>query len=167
MKPVIAKRILFTAVVLICYFLQTTIFPHLAIARITPNILVAAVVSIGFLNGSFEGALAGTLSGFLLDISSGGILGIFMLVLTILGYLSGLVSEHLYDDAGYTPILIMAVSDLLYSLFVYVGYFLVRGRLNLVYYMAHVILPEIIYTCIVGWVLYNFLKTPSRRLNAM
>ncbi len=167
MRPGIAKRLVFTAVVLICFFLQTAIFPHLAIARITPNILVAAAVSIGFLNGPFEGALAGILGGFLLDISSGGVLGIFMLVLTILGYLAGIVSEHLYDEAGYTPVLIMAVSDLLYGLFVYVGDFLVRGRLNFVYYLAHIILPEIIYTCIVGWVLYNFLKTPSRRLNAL
>ena len=164
MKSGLFRRLFYILTVLVCFFLQTAIFPHLAIAGITPNLLAAVTVSVGFLSGSYEGALAGLLGGFLLDISFGGILGAFMLFFSLLGYLSGIVSDHFYDEAGYLPMLMMAFCDLAYSVFVYIGYFLIRGRVHVLYYLTHIILPEILYTCITGWLLFNLLKTPLKRM---
>lgn len=52
MKKMKAKRIGVTiAIVLICYLLQCTVFPHLALASIKPNLMIIITAAFGFMRG--------------------------------------------------------------------------------------------------------------------
>ena len=60
--------------ILICYLLQCTVFPALALASIKPNLMIILAASFGFIRGSRIGMLVGFFSGLLVDIQFGNIL---------------------------------------------------------------------------------------------
>ena len=52
------KRIaVYVVLVVVCYLLETTVFPHLALASVIPNTLVIVTSSIGFMRGKKEGMI--------------------------------------------------------------------------------------------------------------
>jgi rod shape-determining protein MreD len=77
--------------------LQATLMP--AVAGVRPDLVLAAVVCWGLLEGPTEGAIWGLVGGFALDLLSGAPFGIHSFVLTMVGTLAGfgsalIPSEH-------------------------------------------------------------------------
>ena len=80
------KRIFITAlVILVAYVLQCTVFPVLDIAGIKPNLLLIVTASFGFMRGSKSGMLVGFLSGLLIDIQFGKMIGFYALIYLVVG----------------------------------------------------------------------------------
>ena len=59
--------------IIICFILQNTVFQALALASISPNLLVILTSSMGLMRGKKEGMLVGFFCGFLVDIFYGEI----------------------------------------------------------------------------------------------
>ena len=59
------------------------------------------------------------------------------------------------------PIVLCLINDLVYSIYVYVFSFLLKGVTNFVFYLKGVILPELIYTVVITFIVYK----PLRRIN--
>ena len=97
------KRIFITAlVILVAYVLQCTVFPVLDIAGIKPNLLLIVTASFGFMRGSKSGMLVGFLSGLLIDIQFGKMIGFYALIYLVVGFLNGLFEqkcEEIYSDS--------------------------------------------------------------------
>ena len=56
MKMLKFKRFITTAVILLAaYLLQSTVFPHLELAGIKPNLLLIVTAAFGFMRGPKEG----------------------------------------------------------------------------------------------------------------
>ena len=53
--------------IIICFILQNTVFQALALASISPNLLVILTSSMGLMRGKKEGMLVGFFCGFLVD----------------------------------------------------------------------------------------------------
>ena len=69
MKSTKIKRVIVTILfVLICYLLQCTVFPKLALASVKPNLMIVVTAAFGFMRGTKEGMLIGFFSGLLMDI---------------------------------------------------------------------------------------------------
>ena len=66
--------------IIVAYLLQTTLFKAISIAGIVPNILIILTSAFGFMRGKNEGMLIGFISGLLVDIFFGSILGFYALV---------------------------------------------------------------------------------------
>lgn len=81
-----------------------------------------------------------------------------------MGYMSGFFYKVFYDEDIRVPMVLIAVSDLVYSLLVYVLQFLLRVRLDFLAYLEHIILPEMIYTMILSLVVYRLLYWINRKL---
>ena len=62
------RKIVLFIIITICFVLQTTLFKAFAIAGISPNLLIIAVSSFGFMRGKKEGLWIGLFSGLLIDI---------------------------------------------------------------------------------------------------
>ena len=60
--------------------------------------------------------------------------------------------------------MLVAASDLIYSLLMYVLQFLLRVRLRFFDYLAHIILPEMVYTVVISIVFYRLLFIMNRKL---
>ena len=116
MKRMKVKRIFITAlVILVAYVLQCTVFPVLDIAGIKPNLLLIVTASFGFMRGSKSGMLVGFLSGLLIDIQFGKMIGFYALIYLVVGFLNGLFEQMFYDEDIKLPLFLIAVSDFLYG----------------------------------------------------
>ncbi len=152
------RKILTLAITaIICFLLQTTVFQALKLAGISPNIILILVVSFGLMRGRTEGMLLGFFCGLLLDILYGGYLGIFAMVYLLIGYINGCFNHMFYADDVILPLGLIIANDLLLNLCIYILYFLLRNRLDFLFYLRYTILPEMIYTIVITLVLYKVL----------
>ena len=149
---------------IICFILQNTVFQALALASISPNLLVILTSSMGLMRGKKEGMLVGFFCGFLVDIFYGDLFGFYALVYMYIGYVNGFFNKIFYDDDIKLPMLVISASEFLYSLIVYVFLFLIRTRFNFGYYFIHIIIPELVYTIVVTLFLYRLINGVNRKL---
>lgn len=167
MKMMKAKRAGVTAVILVvCYLLQCTVFPHLALASIKPNLLIVITASFGFMRGSKDGMLVGFFSGLLMDIQFGNILGLYALIYLLLGFANGLFRQAYYDEDIKLPLVLIAASEFLYGLIVYLLMFMLRSEFHFIYYLSHNIIPELIYTIVIALGLYPLILYFNHKLEA-
>lgn len=152
------KKIL-TYAVLILFFLllQCSFFNYFRLADVVPNLLMILTASIAIINGSLEGCVVGFFSGLMLDLLFGPYIGMYALGYLIGGYLTGITNRIFYKEDITFPILMIAAADLFYGFYMYIVGFMIRGRLNILFYLRRIILPEVVYTVIVAIFLYRLI----------
>ncbi len=135
--------------------LQTTLMSYVSVASIRPNLQVILTASFALMCGSRTGMLVGFTSGIMLDFMGGGIIGFYALIYTWIGYAAGYTYRIFYDDDIKTPLLLIGICDIAYGIYQYVTTFMIRGRINVFFYLGRVIIPEMIYTVIFAVFLYQ------------
>lgn len=167
MKRVKAKRLLFAVLLtLICYVLQCTLFSKLALASVKPNLILIVTASFGFMRGPKEGMLTGFFIGLLMDIQFGTFIGLYALIYLLIGFTNGMFEQMYYDENSRLPLVLIAVSEFLYGLLIYILTFLLRSEFDFLYYLNHIIIPELIYTIVVAFGLYPFIRFVNCKLEA-
>lgn len=158
------RRITVLFLIVICFVLQNTVFQALSLASVSPNLLLVVTASLGLMRGEKEGLLTGFFCGMLLDIFYGRILGFYALIYLFIGYGNGIFHRLFLDEDIKLPMVWIAFSDLAYGLLLYFFLFLFRGRFDFVYYLIHIIIPELIYTVVVTLGLYWLIRRINRWL---
>jgi len=137
------------------YLLQTCVFTSFKLAGVVPDLMIILVVAVAFMRGSNKGMLAGFVSGLLMDLTYGQVVGLFALMYMFIGFISGF-AHKIYDEMDYTtPIFLVGISELMYNLFYYFFFYFLQGRLNIGYYMFRFMIPRMIYTVLVSLLLYR------------
>lgn len=159
------RVIVYILEIIILFIIQSSSYHYFKMADIMPNLLLILVVSTAYMRGRFTGMILGFFSGLLVDLMFGSyIIGLYALLYLFLGYLMGFTNK-IYSEDDYTlPIIFIGISDLIYSFFYYIFEFLLRGRLNFLFYLRRIIIPEIIYTIAVSILLYKLLHMINHRL---
>ena len=161
------KRKIFVGfMILACFVLQCTLFQTLSIADISPNLLIVVTSSFGFMRGKKEGLFIGFFSGLLIDIFYGEVLGFYALLYMYIGYTNGFFHKIFYDVDVKLPMILITASNVVYGVIIYLFLFLLRNRLDFIYYFRRVIIPETVYTVTVTIVLYRVILLINRRLEA-
>ncbi len=151
-------RIAITALVIFVNFiLQTTVFPLLSIQGIFPNTALILTTSYALLRGSKEGAVFGSITGFLMDVFFNTSVGFYAILYAAAGFLFGRVQRDFYRENYVLPVFFCAVSACLFQGVLYVTGFLFQGEGNLLYLLFSVLLPEIVYTAILTIPVYRIL----------
>ena len=165
MRSIKIRRIIVTAVILLAaYLLQTAVFPALEIAGVKPNFMLIVTASFGFMRGPREGMLVGFVSGLLIDIQSGDMIGFYALIYLAAGYVNGIFEQIYFDEDIKLPLFLIAGTDLLYGVAIYFLTFLLRSDFNFLYYLNRIIIPETIYTIVITLVAYPLLLYINQRL---
>lgn len=151
--------------ILICFILQTTVFQWVALAHVTPNLLLILTVAIGLMRGRTEGLLVGFVCGLLIDFCYGDVIGLYALIFMLIGYLNGYSHRIFVKDDLTIPILLVGVSQFVYFFLFYVFEYLLKGKLNILFYLVRIGLPEIVYTVVVSIVLYKLLNIINTRID--
>jgi rod shape-determining protein MreD len=162
----VKRLIVYFVEIIILFLIQSAMFHYFQLAGIMPNLLLILVAATAYMRGRMTGLGIGFFSGLLVDLMFGSyILGLYALLYMLIGYLAG-YTNRVYSSDDYTlPIIIIAISDFIYGFFYYIFEFLLRGRLNFLYYLRRLILPEIIYTVAVSIFLYKLLHMINNRLD--
>lgn len=140
------RKAVIAVLIILCFILQCTVFQALALAGISPNLLLIVTTSLGFMRGEKEGMAVGFFCGLLTDIFFGSLFGFYALLYMFLGYGSGLFHMMFYDEDIKLPMVWIALSELVYGLSVYFFMFLMRSKFDFGFYFTHIILPELVYT---------------------
>ncbi len=158
------RGIVATALIIICFILQSTVFRVMDFGGIVPNLLVILTSAFGFMRGERTGTVIGFCSGLLTDIFFGEVLGFYALILMYIGYINGKFSRIFYPEDIKLPAVLIILSDFIYGFVCYVLLFLMRGKFQFGYYFMNIILPEIVYTVIVTIILYPLILLINRWL---
>lgn len=152
--------------IIILYVLQTTVFQTvLNIAGIAPNLLLMFTCIVGFMRGRKSGMLVGFFAGLLVDVFPGGIVGFTPFIYICIGYFNGMFYREYTKEQMLLPIALVALSDLAFEVVYYITSILMRSRLNFVYYMGRIIIPEIVYTVLVTIFAYMLVYHINRYLD--
>ncbi len=153
--------------ILLAFTIQNCVFPLLPFLAATPNLLLILTFSFGFIHGREAGMIYGILSGLLLDLFYSGPFGFYTLIYIFIGYFNGSFTRYYYEDYITLPLILSIFNSLWYSMYIYVFRFLIRGRLNLLYYFRELMLPEMIFTAVTTLLIYRLFLSASRRVDDM
>ena len=160
------KRNIILFFIILCGFVfQTTLFQALSFGGISPNILIIISVSFGFMYGKKCGMVTGFLCGLLMDIFYGDVIGFYALVYLYIGAANGVFHSIFYQDDIKLPLVLILASDFVYSFTCYVLLYLLRSRFDIIFYLKHVILPEVVYTIFVTVFIYPCILLLNRTMD--
>lgn len=158
------RKIVVLITIIACFLLQCTVFKKLAVASVSPNLLVVVSASFGFMRGKKEGLFIGFICGLLIDIMFGSVLGFYALIYMLIGYVNGFFRKSFFPEEIRLPLILIGASDLFCNLLVFFVLFWFRGRFDFVYYLLHIIVPELVYTMLITIVLYFALLKINQKL---
>lgn len=159
------RLIVYIIEILICFIIQSAMFHYIALADIMPNLLLILVVSTAYMRGRIPGMFVGLFCGLLVDFMYGSyVVGLCALLYLVIGYFVGFTNRFYSNDDYTLPLIIIAVSDFVNGFLYYIFEFLLRSRLNFLFYLRRLILPEIVYTVAVSVFLYKLLHMINNRL---
>lgn len=150
------KRAVELILILIAFALQCTLFKAISLGKVGPNLLLMLTSFFGFMGGKKEGMFAGFFAGLLTDILYGNsLIGFYILLYVWIGYGNGMFNRLFYPEDIKLPLILTTVSDFIYGFLSFVFLFLLRSKLDMKFYITHVILPECVYTLIVTIILFK------------
>ncbi len=149
------KKICTVIILLTVITLQTTLFHALSINNTTPNLFIITIVSISALMGRQDGLIYAIVFGLVQDIQFGVAIGFYVLIYAVIAYVSGYLYRNYYTENIIIPLSVMGLSDFFYNVLIFIFTYLFRGRLDIGYYLAYIVAPEVTYTIFVGVFLYR------------
>lgn len=108
-----------TILFLVSLILQSTVFSHLTVAGVKPDLVLVFVVFYALLYGPSEGALMGLVGGLLQDLLFGQDLGMNTLAKLVVGYVFGVLEKKIYKDNILIPMVALFFGTLLNETILY------------------------------------------------
>ena len=96
---------------------QNTLFARLRLWDVRVIVLPALMVAVGMFRGPIWGGVFGIFAGFFADMGYPETMMLFLFLLPLLGYVGGMLSEHLMNR-GILPFLVLTLFALLITAFV-------------------------------------------------
>lgn len=154
------KTFVISGLVLLNIILETTLFQFFRIDGIKPDFVIILIISYAILEGGAYSAAIGLVSGLLIDILYGRVLGINAFSYMITGYIFGQARENVFRDSILPPALFNFAAVIIYQhiyfLLMYLTGNLLHDGVMYTQILFRIILPQGIYNAILGAVVYRF-----------
>lgn len=158
------KQILYLFIILFIFIIQTTFVNAIEISGIKPNILFLTVVTISFLKGEYDGLFVGCIAGLFHDSYFASYIGVNLFLYAVTGFLVGYFCKEFFKGNVITPVIVAAVSTLFYGFGNFVLIVLLRGFVNIGYYMFIRTIPEVMYNSLFMIIIYAIAFNINSRL---
>ena len=160
------RKVITFFILFISFLLQSTLFVKLKFGAVSPTLMLVVTSSFGFMRGRKSGIAVGAISGLLVDIFWGQLLGFHTLLYTVIGYLNGSFERLFYDEDVKLPIVLISASEFLYGICIYVFVYMLQGDFAFGTYLFSIIIPELVYTILVTLILYQVILHINRKLES-
>ncbi len=151
------KPRVYLAILVLIIPLQASLIEPMSLGGIKPDLALAVLYIIGLLTGPTEAALAGMAFGLVQDIGSASLIGFSGMMRGMEGLAAGLLGSRVRDFTSPVIVLFLAVFSLaegiLIALFLQVTY----GDVPFLSMLGGRILPQAIYTSILGLLLLQLI----------
>ncbi|WP_353096646.1 rod shape-determining protein MreD [Tissierella praeacuta] len=142
-------------VVLVNFFLQSSILPYVNILGVVPNTALLIVISISLFRGRYYGGFIGLIIGLIQDIVFAPVIGINAFIYFFAGYLVGLVENKVTKENMLIPILFSIQGTIYYNFSYYVFMFFLSRDIPFLSFVKDVLLIEIIYNGVLSIPIYK------------
>ncbi len=161
------RKIANIAMLILAFVIQISVFPFIPFLSAAPNFMIIMVFTFSFIYGTGEGMLYGVVAGLLMDLFYSLPLGYFTLFFVLMGYINGSLSRYFYEDFIFLPLIMCALNEFAYNIYIYLSRFFTREKFDLWAYIRQMILPEVIITLLFTLLLYRLLLQYNRSLEDM
>lgn len=148
---------------LLVHVMDAALVDLIRIGDIAPNFMIMIIVSFALLRGSKEGAVIGAVCGILHDISFGMALGPMVLIYSLIGFICGKFNVNFYRENFILPFLCTMFSSFALSFYNIFG-FIMRGKLNVIFFMRSIVIPELIYTITLSLIIYQLMYLLNEKI---
>lgn len=159
----IKRFIIIFITIAVSYLLQMVVLPAIPHLIAVPNLLLAGVISFGFLYGRAVGLATGAVSGLLIDFLGSGTPGFYTLIFALLGYGDGYLSEKMESEMILVLILLLSANSILYHAYIFFFSFLIGKRFSFGAYFRSAAVPEFLLTSVGFLLVYGLLLFFSKR----
>jgi len=157
-------RIFIISIILIfSNILESTVFSMIRIRGISPNFNIMIIVSFALLRGSKEGSIIGFFAGLIMDMFFSTSRGYLAIIGALVGYFCGKFNKDFYRENFILPFMLTLISTIIYG-FVQSLPFLLRGKINYIYFIRNIIVPETIYTVVLSIVVYQLIYIVNQKI---
>lgn len=151
----ILKIIFYAIWLFVLTVFQPTLIQWIGIFGISPNIFLVFVVAASFLQGKEEGAVCGFIFGLAFDMMTGRMVGLSAIVFMYIALAAGVFKERFYNGSGSVSVAVLtAAASGVYGFVYYIAYYMVWGDISLALALLRVIMPEVLYTTVTGFILF-------------
>ncbi|HHW11392.1 MAG TPA: rod shape-determining protein MreD [Firmicutes bacterium] len=151
----VGKYVLFIFIPLV---LQTSLFPHLSLFGVIPNLVLITTVCYGLLQGIRPGLYFGLLSGLCLDLAGSGILGINITILGLLGFGAGYLERLIFKGYLVIPLCMVLAGTIVAELFSLSILLAFGWRIAFLSFLGATLLPLCLYNMVLTAPVYYGLK---------
>ncbi|MDD4689015.1 MAG: rod shape-determining protein MreD [Eubacteriales bacterium] len=134
--------------IIIATLLQTTLMDYLAIGGIKPLLLLAVSICAVLDFGVVSGCITGVICGLIMDITSGGGVGLSSLILLYICIVCGLLCPKIFKEKVSVVVLFTLTSTFIFEFIYAFLLFFVWGKGSMVFLLFSRIIPESLYTSI-------------------
>ena len=166
-RKLIKRIIIYFILTLLAFILQTGVFPLIGFLWTAPNLLLIVTFSYGLIYGSSTGIICGVFAGLLMDLFYAEHFGLFILLLSYLGFFSGRFKEDFRTDSIFLPLVICLLCDIFYNAAMIVYRLFTSGDVNLYFVLRQMVFPEMFFTIVVMIIAYRILLYVNRRLDSI
>ena len=157
MKKIIIN-IMLVLLIFIVYFLQVNFFDWFTIAGIMPNLFIILVLFIGLFTSKNLGAIYGISIGIIIDLLSSQTIGIYAVILGIIGLLAGIFDKNFSKDNRLTIMFIVAATTIIAEIAIYITNYIIQNFNIDILAFIKVLTIETIYNILLAVILYPFIQ---------
>jgi rod shape-determining protein MreD len=142
----------------IIYFLQANFFSWFNIAGIKPNLIILLMLVIGLFIGKKVGIIFAIITGILLDLLGGKIIGITSIMFIIIVILSDIYDKNFSKDSKIAIMLMVISTTTIYEVGVYMLN-IIKTSSNIEFFaFTKILVVEIIFNAILTIILYPIIQ---------
>lgn len=166
-RQIIKRIIIYFALTLLAFILQTSVFPLIGFLWTVPNLMLIVTFSYGLIYGSSTGIICGLFAGLLMDLFYAEHFGLFILLFSYLGYFSGCFKENFRTDSLSLPLVICFICDIFYNAAMIIYRLFTAGNIDMHFALLKMVFPEIFFTIVVTIIAYRILLSANRSLDRL
>ncbi len=155
------KYVLLTLTVFLLSIVQTAVLGLVEIFGVIPNLLLVSVICYSLMRGDLRSIIYGSVVGFVLDILSGKMVGMNLLMCTLAALLCACLFETLFNNNSFVAAVFVLWITALYELLIYVFYFLFWGNGDFLFAIFNKIIPCAIYNAVSAFLIYPIMRKIS------
>ncbi len=155
-KTIINIMLILTAIFI--YVLQSNFFSWFNIAGIMPNLFVIFVLFIGLFSNRTMGTVYGLIIGLIIDLVIGQQLGINMVSLGLIGFLSAVFDKNFSKDSRMTIMVMTVVATAIFEILSYIlNYVILATNIEIINFIK-ILAIEIAFNLLLTIILYPLIR---------
>jgi rod shape-determining protein MreD len=143
------------AIMILCFILQSSIIHFFRINGVAVNLVLVVLIVVSLQTNELVGASCGILVGILWDVFYTGGFGINTLILMLIGFVGGKLSERVYKADFLTNLYFTVLGTVFYHFIFFIIHYFLKLEASSILYMGKSIIIEMVLNIMILYPVYR------------